>query len=113
MVERMKDEQDRELEALFRPPRIDDDGFSVSVVRRIERGLWFQRLALPAAAFVGGAVAVRSIIDLQGLLSRVDADLQVAGLTRLLTDVPPQIGAGLTLAAIALIAMMVVPILED
>ena len=62
MAERIKDEQDRLLESIFESAPIADDGFSVSVVRRVRRRLWLRRLAIPLAALIGGAIAIKPLI---------------------------------------------------
>ncbi len=64
MAERIKDAEDRLLESMFESAPIADDGFSVKVVKRVRRRLWLQRLALPVAAVLGGAVAIRPLADL-------------------------------------------------
>ncbi len=61
MVDRIKDEEDRLLESMFESAPIADDGFSVSVVRRVRRRLWLRRLAIPLAALIGGAVAIKPL----------------------------------------------------
>ncbi len=71
MAERIKDEQDRLLESMFESAPIADDGFSARVVKRIRRRLWLQRLALPVAAIVGGAVAIRPLADLVTVLANL------------------------------------------
>jgi len=64
MAERIKDAEDRLLESMFESAPIADDGFSVKLVKRVRRRLWLQRLALPVAAVLGGAVAIRPLADL-------------------------------------------------
>ena len=76
MVEKLKDAEDRLLEAMFRSEPIADEGFSGHVVARIRRRLWVQRLALPIAMLVGGAIAVKPATQL------------VAAASKLLTIVP-------------------------
>lgn len=74
MAERMKDEQDRRLEALFRAPATDgivDDGFSDRVVRRIRRRVRVRRWTLPIAAAIGGLIAAKPAMDLLALLPLV------------------------------------------
>lgn len=74
MVERMKDDEDRKLEALFRMAPIADDGFSERVVRRVRRRVWVRRWTLPIAAAIGGLIAARPAMDMLALLPLV-ADL--------------------------------------
>jgi len=64
MAEKLKDAEDRLLEAMFRSEPVADEGFSDRVVSRIRRRLWVQRLALPVAMLVGGAVAIKPATQL-------------------------------------------------
>ena len=64
MAERLKDAEDRLLEAMFQSEPIADAGFSRSVVTHIRRRIWLRRLALPVAMVVGGAVAVKPVSEL-------------------------------------------------
>ena len=64
MAERIKDAEDRLLESMFESAPIADNGFSTRVVKRVRRRLWLQRLALPVAAIIGGAVAIKPMADL-------------------------------------------------
>ena len=71
MVERMKDEQDKKLEALFRTPamaKIADDGFSERVMRRVRRRVRIRRWTLPIAAGIGGLIAFEPAMQLLELL---------------------------------------------
>lgn|SRR5690606_4311859 len=68
MVERMKDDDDRKLEALLRAPAIADDGFSERVVRRVRRRVWVRRWTLPIAAAIGALIAAKPLMDLLALL---------------------------------------------
>ncbi len=63
MAERIKDAEDRLLESMFESAPIADNGFSARVVKRVRRRLWLQRLALPVASIVGGAIAIRPLAD--------------------------------------------------
>jgi len=71
MAEKTKDEEDRLLESMFASEPIADDGFSRRIVTRIRRRLWVQRLALPIAMLVGGAIAVKPAAQLVIAVSRV------------------------------------------
>ena len=64
MVDKTSDTEDRLLESLFRAEPIADDGFSARVVSRVRRGIWFRRLAVPVAAVIGGAIAIRPATEL-------------------------------------------------
>ena len=76
MVEKLKDAEDRMLEAMFQARPITDNGFSRRVVTRIRRRLWVRRLTLPVAMLIGGAIAIKPM-----------SQLVVAG-SKLLTVVP-------------------------
>lgn len=79
MAERIKDEEDRLLESMFESAPVADDGFSVSIVRRVRRRLWLRRLAVPVAALIGGTIAIK---PLTGFVTAV------AGLSTL---IPPEL----------------------
>ena len=64
MAEKLKDAEDRLLESMFQSEQIADDGFSRRVLTRIRRRLWIQRLALPVAMLVGGAIAIKPATQL-------------------------------------------------
>ena len=64
MAERIKDAEDRFLESMFDSAPIADDGFSASVVRKVQRGLWLRRLAVPVATLIGGAIAIKPLTGL-------------------------------------------------
>ncbi len=69
MADIIKDAEDRFLESMFESASIADDGFSAKVVRRVRRRLWLRRLALPVAALIGGAIAVRPLATLITVLA--------------------------------------------
>jgi len=64
MAEKLKDAEDRLLEAMFRPEILADDGFSKRVVAKIRRRLWVRRLALPIAMLIGGGIAAKPLVQL-------------------------------------------------
>ena len=68
MAERMKDEQDRMLDAMFASDPIDDDGFSRFVMRRVRRKLLVRRLTLPVAVLIGGLIAFKPVSGLFGIV---------------------------------------------
>lgn len=109
MVERMKDEEDRRLEALFRSPAIPDDGFSDRVVRRVQRGVWVRRWTLPIAAAIGGLIAAGPVMDMLALLPLL-ADLVPRELQVIPADLPglPAFFSGLVLAGATLVAFRIV-----
>lgn len=59
MADRLKDNEDLALEALFQAEPIADDGFSSRVVSRLRRRIWTRRVTLPLAVFLGSAVAAK------------------------------------------------------
>jgi hypothetical protein len=59
MADRLKDELDLKLEAVFGSEPVPDDGFSERVVSRVRRQVWVQRLSLPIAILVGAALAAK------------------------------------------------------
>ncbi len=111
MAERMKDSEDRMLEALFRSEPIADDGFSRRVLARVRRRIWVRRLALPVAAVAGAGIALPAIRDVAGVLSDLVALLPLEWLT---VEAPlPQASAVLMLAAVAMAALFALPALDD
>ncbi len=106
MVDRLKDNEDKLLESLFRSDPVSDNGFSRKIVFEIKRRIWIRRLTLPAAFVVGAAIAVKPLSQLAVTFSK------------LLTLIPinfgglslgnfPQISTVL-LGALLLVAMMMV-----
>ena len=71
MAERMKDAEDRLLESLFASSPVADDGFSVRVVRKVNRRLWLRRLTLPLAVVIGGAIAFKPLSGLFAALANL------------------------------------------
>lgn len=68
MADRIRDDDDERLEALFRVEPIADNGFSERITRRIRRRLWLRRLAIPLAAAIGGAIALKPLASMVTLL---------------------------------------------
>ncbi len=64
MAEKIKDAEDRLLESMFDGAPIADDGFSATIVRKVRRRLWLRRRAVPVAALIGGAIAVKPLTGL-------------------------------------------------
>ena len=71
MAERMKDEQDRLLDAMFASDPIEDDGFSHIVMRKVRRKLMLRRLTLPVAVLVGGLIAFKPVSGVIGLVMQL------------------------------------------
>ena len=85
MAERLKDAADLKLESLFGSGTVQDDGFSISVLKRVRRQMWVQRLALPVAIVLGVLIAAKPLMQL------------VSALPNLLTVVPANIGSNVSL----------------
>jgi hypothetical protein len=64
MAEKLKDAEDRFLDSVFAPEVIADDGFTDRVVRTIRHRIWVQRLALPLAILLGGAISIKPLFQL-------------------------------------------------
>ncbi len=64
MADKITDVEDRLLESLFRTEAIEDGGFSARIVSRIRRRIWLRRLAVPLAAVIGAAIAIRPAAEL-------------------------------------------------
>ena len=79
MADRTSDALDRMLESVLRQQAIVDAGFSARVVTRIRRRIWINRLALPVAAVIGCAIALKPAVQLVSallpLFSALPADL--------------------------------------
>lgn len=59
MADYSQDTDDRALAQLFAGDPVPDDGFSVRVVRRIQRRQWLRRLLVPGAVAVGALIAAK------------------------------------------------------
>jgi hypothetical protein len=81
MVDRLKDNEDKLLESLFRSDPVLDNGFSRKIVSEIKRRIWIRRLTLPAAFVVGAAIAVKPLSQLAVTFSK------------LLTLIPTNVGS--------------------
>ncbi|MEM8817294.1 MAG: hypothetical protein AAFX56_03555 [Pseudomonadota bacterium] len=75
MADRLKDEQDLALEALFRMQPVADDGFSKQVTTVLRRRIWARRIALPFAVFVGSAIAAKPAVVLLGRANELLASM--------------------------------------
>jgi hypothetical protein len=112
MVDRMKDNEDRKLEALFRSEAIPDEGFSERVVRRIRRRVWIRRWTLPVAMAIGGLIAVKPAVQMLSLLP-VLFTLVPDDLKRVPLDVLPQLPMLVTGLAFAGGVALFLRMLED
>jgi len=104
MTNRLKDAEDRLLEAMLRSEPMADHGFSRRVMRRIRRRLWLPPLILTTAILVGGGIALRPGLELAAAASKLLADLP-PGLPQLLTPWFPPLQV-MVLGAVSLIVMM-------
>jgi len=79
MADKTSDSQDRLLESVFHTEPISDEGFSDRIVFTIRRRIWINRLALPVAALVGAAFALKPasqlVVALLPLLNVVSGDM--------------------------------------
>ena len=102
LADRMKDQEDLKLEALFRSEAVNDDGFSERVMKRIRWQMRVRRFALPIAMLVGGAIAAKPAMDLLLVASRlitvIPEDLRSLPLESL-PQMPTVVG-GLAVAAL-------------
>ena len=107
MVERIKDAEDRFLESMFVSEPLMDDGFSINIVRKLNRRLWLRRLTLPIAVSIGGAVAFKPLVGLVTTLAHF-ASLLPQNLVSTATESIPQlqiIVLGAVLLAVCLLGM--------
>ena len=88
MAEKIKDAEDRLLESIFDSEPVADDGFSVSVVRKINRQLWLRRLMLPSAAVFGGVIAFKPLTGLVLALSNLSSLIPEAAINSAASSIP-------------------------
>jgi len=116
MADKMKDATDRKLESLFASDAIADVGFSTRVEKRIQHQLWVDRLALPIAILVGGAIALKPMIALLIALSRLTTALPhnvISTIGGLASGNLPHLSTIVTGVILALAFVMVSAFLED
>ena len=101
MADYIKDDEDRMLEQMFASPPIADDGFSVSVVRKVRRGIWVRRLTLPIATLIGAAISFKPLTSLvttlAGFAQLIPQDLLDVSAT-IIPQAPTLVLGGLLLA---------------
>ena len=112
MADRMKDAEDRLLEAMFETTPIADNGFSVRIVRRIRRRLWVRRLALPIALLLGGSIAFRPVLQLLDAAATLTSVLPGEWAAMPLDRIP-QLPVVLMGAALLAVAMLTARMLEE
>lgn len=83
MADKLKDNEDRILESMFRSDPVADNGFSARVMTRLNRRIWIRRLALPSAFVLGGVIAVKPLSQL------------VIAFSKFLTFIPNNFGLSL------------------
>jgi hypothetical protein len=112
MADKTSDAEDRLLKSVFDSAPIPDNGFSNRIVFRIRRRIWINRLALPVAAFVGAAFALKPatqlIVALLPLLDVVPIDIAKASM-QMLPQLPTIALGGIMFAA----ALILFKILEE
>lgn len=112
MVEWMKDEADKKLEALFASDAIADGGFSERVVKRIRRRVWIRRWTMPLAVAIGALIAAKPAVQLLSLwpivLTLIPEDLKAAPI-----DMLPQLSTLVAGVALAGVMVLFVRILEE
>jgi len=115
MAERLKDEGDRKLEALFSLAPVRDDGFSVRVVSGIKRRLWVRRLSLPVAFVTGGALSIKPMLQLAGAMPGLLGSIPdgLLNLDKLPISSLPQMSTIMMGAALLVVVMMFGRMLEE
>lgn len=119
MVDRLRDKEDLRLDALFKSDPVPDLDFSQLVMKRLRRQMWIRRLTMPMAVFMGGLIAFKPASDLIVTVSKVITAPPI-DLTIVSVDIPslsvgwlPQMTTIVFTAAIALVALILAPTLED
>lgn len=112
MVDRLRDNEDRKLESLFRSITVPDDGFSVGVMRRVNRRLWVRRLTLPVAFVLGGAIAFNPLSQLFLTLGKLLSFLPV-GVSGFSLHGVPQISTIALGGLLALAFVIITRMLEE
>gem|GEM_PF-608077 len=119
MVDRLRDKEDLRLDALLKSDPVPDLDFSQLVMKRLRRQMWIRRLTMPMAVFMGGLIAFKPASELIVTVSKVITALPI-DLTIVSVDIPslsvgwlPQMTTIVFTAAIALVALILAPTLED
>ena len=71
MAERLKDDVDLKLDAMFRSEPVQDDGFSAGIVTRVRRRMWVRRMSLPTAFVIGALIAAKPLAQLAALVPKL------------------------------------------
>jgi hypothetical protein len=75
MAEKIRDAEDQLLESMFRSEPIEDAGFSDRIIGRIRRGIWLRRLSLPVAMLIGGAIAIKPLLQLGSVAANLSKSI--------------------------------------
>ena len=112
MADRLKDSEDKLLETLFGSEPVPDNGFSASVMKRLNRRLWVRRLTLPIAFIIGAAIALKPLSELVVTFSKLLAVVpsNIGGFS---LDAVPQSSTIFLGGLLALGFVMVAKMLED
>ena len=86
MADRLKDNEDRILEAMFSSDPVNDDGFSVKVISRVRRRMWVQRFSLPTAMVIGAIFAAKPLVKFAEFIPKI-MDVIPQGIGKLI-DLP-------------------------
>ncbi len=115
MAERLKDEEDLKLEALFRSEPVQDDGFSARVVSRVQRQMWVQRLSLPAAIVIGAIFAAKPFFQLVEFIPQIVGMVPrgMANIVDLPLDGMPQLSTIVLGVMLLAVTMMIGRMLEE
>jgi len=107
MADRLTDNEDLALEAMFRSEAIADDGFSERVVQKVRRRIWMRRIAMPVAVFTGSAIAAKPVTSLLGTLGELAQSVPGAAAALPLESLPSpyMLVAGGMLLALALFGL--------
>lgn len=107
MADRLKDNEDLALEALFASEPIADNGFSERVVQRVKRRIWARRIAMPVAVFTGSAIAAKPVTSLLGTLGGLAESIPGVAAALPLESLPSpyMLAAGGMLLALALFGL--------
>jgi len=112
MADKIKDAEDKFLEALFGAETIADDGFSKRIVVRIRRRQWLRRLALPIAAAIGAAIAFKPAMALFSIVNQMTVSVP-GELVASVTDWVPSLQVVVTGGMLLMIAVLSVRMLEE
>ena len=115
MAEKLKDEADRKLEAMFRTEPVRDGGFSVQIVRKVRRQIWIRRLSLPIAITLGLLLAAKPLAQLIGIVPNLLAavPMNVGGFDSETLANLPQLSTVITGLMLLGAVMMISRMLED